>query len=69
MVADDDIAAAIPDENIRGTLTLGSNSTITLGTATDLATLSIGWSQNTNGYSYGASATGRLDTTEGCETQ
>jgi hypothetical protein len=48
-----------------GTLTLGSNSTITLGTATDLATLSIGWSQNTNGYSYGASATGRLDTTEG----
>ena len=47
--------------NASGSLTLGSNSTLHLGTvATPTATLNIGW----NGYSFGGSATGVFDASD-----
>ena len=49
-----------------GSLILGSNSTITLGSTAAPATLNIGWSQNLNsGGGANGSATGVLDTTQG----
>ena len=62
-------AATFATSRADGSLTLGSNSSITLGSAATPATLNIGWSQNTNS-SGGASAsvTGVLDTTLGSFT-
>ena len=52
-----------------GSLTLGGNSSITLGSEAAPATLNIGWSQNTNaGGGALGNATGVLDATEGSFT-
>ncbi|RDE50021.1 MAG: hypothetical protein DVS81_13260, partial [Candidatus Accumulibacter meliphilus] len=61
-------AANVSTPAANGSLILGSQSTITLGTANALATLNIGWSQNTNSYYATGSASGLLDATEGSFT-
>jgi hypothetical protein len=61
-------AANVSTPAANGSLILGNQSTITLGTANALATLNIGWSQNTNSYYATGSASGLLDATEGSFT-
>ncbi|MCP4308092.1 MAG: hypothetical protein GY788_25100, partial [bacterium] len=50
-----------------GSLTLGGNSTVNLGTAAAPATLNLGWNQVTSGFSSG-NANGVFDTTVGAFT-